>query len=41
MDSPLGRALLAKALDDEVSVAAPGGPRTLTITAIEYEPLAA
>jgi transcription elongation factor GreB len=38
MDSPLGRALLARALDDEVSVAAPGGPRTLTITAIEYEP---
>jgi transcription elongation factor GreB len=41
MDSPLGRALLARTLDDEVSVAAPGGPRTLTITAIEYEPRAA
>jgi transcription elongation factor GreB len=38
MDSPLGRALLGKALDDEVTVEAPGGPRTLTITAIEYEP---
>ncbi len=38
MDSPLGRALLAKALEDEVTVAAPGGPRTLTIVAIEYEP---
>jgi transcription elongation factor GreB len=38
MDSPLGRALLRKALDDEVTVAAPGGPRTLTIVAVEYEP---
>jgi len=38
MDSPLGRALLAKALDEEVTIEAPGGPRTLTITAIEYEP---
>jgi transcription elongation factor GreB len=38
MDSPLGRALMRKALDEEVTVAAPGGPRTLTITAIEYEP---
>ncbi len=38
MDSPLGRALLRKALDDEVTVEAPGGPRTLTIVAIEYQP---
>lgn len=38
MDSPLGRALLRKALDDEVTVAAPGGSRTLTIVAIGYEP---
>jgi transcription elongation factor GreB len=38
MDSPLGRALLARALYAEVTVEAPGGPRTLTITAIEYEP---
>jgi transcription elongation factor GreB len=38
MDSPLGRALLGKGLDDEVTVEAPGGPRTLTIVAIEYEP---
>jgi transcription elongation factor GreB len=38
MDSPLGRALLRKGLDDEVTVEAPGGPRTLTIVAVEYEP---
>ncbi len=38
MDSPLGRALLRKALDDEVTVEAPGGSRTLTIVAIGYEP---
>lgn len=38
MDSPLGRALLRKGLDDEVTVEAPGGPRTLIIVAIEYEP---
>jgi transcription elongation factor GreB len=38
MDSPLGRALLRKGLDDEVTVEAPGGPRTLTIVAIEYLP---
>jgi len=38
MDSPLGRALMRKALDEEVTVAAPGGPRTLTIVAIEYQP---
>jgi transcription elongation factor GreB len=37
MDSPLGRALLGKALDAEVTVEAPGGPRTLTIVAIEYQ----
>jgi transcription elongation factor GreB len=38
MDSPLGRALMRKALDEEITVDAPGGPRTLTIMAIEYEP---
>ncbi|GAC1453682.1 MAG: transcription elongation factor GreB [Steroidobacteraceae bacterium] len=37
MDSPLGRALMRKELDAEVTVEAPGGPRTLIITAIEYE----
>jgi len=38
MDSPLGRALLARSLDDEVVVEAPGGRRTLVIVAVEYEP---
>jgi transcription elongation factor GreB len=37
MDSPLGRALMKKALDDEVSVEAPGGVRTYTIVEIAYE----
>jgi transcription elongation factor GreB len=37
MDSPLGRALLTRRLEDEVSVAAPGGSRSYIIVAIEYE----
>lgn len=37
MDSPLGRALLRKAVDDEVTVELPGGPRTFTIVAIVYD----
>ena len=37
MDSPLGRALLSRRLDEEVSVAAPGGSRVFVIVAIEYE----
>jgi transcription elongation factor GreB len=37
MDSPLGRALLGKALDDEVSVETPGGSCIYAIVAIEYE----
>ncbi|SRR5579883_2105453 len=41
MDSPLGRALLAKRLDDEVTVELPGGARTFTIVGISYEPPAA
>jgi len=36
MDSPLGRALLRKALDDEVTVELPGGARTFVIVAIDY-----
>src|ERR1700753_2886456 len=36
MDSPLGRALLRKALDDEVTVELPGGLRKFVIVAIEY-----
>jgi transcription elongation factor GreB len=37
MDSPLGRALLGKALDAEVSLETPGGSRTYVIVSIEYE----
>jgi transcription elongation factor GreB len=37
MDSPLGRALLRKALDDEITVEAPGGSCVYAIIAIEYE----
>jgi len=37
MDSPLGRALLGKKLDDEIAVDLPGGRRTFTIFAVTYE----
>jgi transcription elongation factor GreB len=36
MDSPLGRALLRKSLDDEVTVELPGGARKFVIVAITY-----
>jgi transcription elongation factor GreB len=36
MDSPLGRALMRKALDDEVSVEIPGGARKFVIVEITY-----
>jgi transcription elongation factor GreB len=36
MDSPLGRALLGKRLDDEITAELPGGTRTFVIVAIEY-----
>ncbi len=36
MDSPLGAALLRKALDDEVTVLTPGGERTFVIVEIGY-----
>ncbi|HTV80388.1 MAG TPA: transcription elongation factor GreB [Steroidobacteraceae bacterium] len=36
MDSPLGRALLGKSLDAQLSVALPAGSATFTIIAIEY-----
>jgi transcription elongation factor GreB len=36
MDSPLGRSLLGKRLDDEVSVELPGGAATFTVAAISY-----
>ena len=37
MDSPLGRALLRRSLDDEFSVELPGGTRSYTVIAIRYE----
>jgi len=36
MDSPLGRGLLGKRLDDEVTVELPGGATTLTVVAVSY-----
>ena len=37
MDSPLGRALRGKALDDEVKVEVPGGAKTYVVVAVRYE----
>ena len=37
MDSPLGRALLGKRIDEEVRVESPSGARTCVIVAIRYE----
>jgi transcription elongation factor GreB len=37
MDSPLGRALLRRQIDEEVTVETPGGNRLYVIVAIEYE----
>ena len=37
MDAPLGRALLGRRLDDEVTVELPTGAQALVITAIDYE----
>lgn len=37
MDSPLARALLRRAVDDEVQVELPGGARVFVIAGIEYE----
>lgn len=37
MDSPLGRALLRKGLDDEVKVELPGGAKTYVIVGVRYE----
>jgi len=36
MDSPLGRALLTRRLDEEITVELPGGTRRFVIVAIEY-----
>jgi transcription elongation factor GreB len=37
MDSPLGRALLRRALEEQVTVVAPEGERLYVIVSIEYE----
>lgn len=36
MDSPLGRTLLRKAIDDEVKVELPGGVKSYVVVAVEY-----
>ena len=36
MDSPLGRALMGKRLDDEVKVELPGGAKTYAIVGVRY-----
>lgn len=38
MDSPLGRALLGRRLDDEVTVKLPAGEQALVVSAIGYPP---
>jgi transcription elongation factor GreB len=38
MDSPLGRSLLRKRIDDEVVVTLPSGQATLIVVAIRYDP---
>ncbi len=37
MDSPLGKALMRKAPDDEVRVEVPGGRKTYVVVAVRYE----
>jgi transcription elongation factor GreB len=37
MDSPLGRALMRKALDDEVKVELPGGAKVYVVVGVRYE----
>ena len=37
IESPIGRALLGKEVDDEVVIAVPRGKRTVTITDVEYK----
>jgi transcription elongation factor GreB len=37
MDSPLGRALMRKGLDDEVKVERPGGVKTYVVVGVRYE----
>ena len=37
MDSPLGKALMRKGLDDEVAVEVPGGRKTYVVVEVRYE----
>lgn len=37
MDAPLGKALMRKALDDEVKVEVPGGEKVYVVVAVRYE----
>lgn len=37
MDAPLGRALLGKAIDDEVKIETPAGTKTYVIVSVTYE----
>ncbi|HKQ12436.1 MAG TPA: transcription elongation factor GreB [Steroidobacteraceae bacterium] len=39
MDSPLGRALMRKAIDDEVKVELPGGAKVYVVVGVKYEGL--
>lgn len=36
MDAPLGRALMRKAIDDEVTIEVPGGTKTYVVVAVRY-----
>ncbi len=38
MDSPLGKSLLGKRVDDEITVSLPTGPKILTIADVRYGP---
>lgn len=38
MDSPLGKSLLGKRLDEEITVSLPAGAQTFTVVAISYDP---
>ena len=38
MDSPLGKSLLGRRIDDELEVNLPAGPQRFTIVSIEYPP---
>ena len=40
MDSPLGRALLRKGIEDEVRVEVPGGAKEYVVVAVRYEAIA-